>query len=178
HRKNRQSGAVWDIREERGCAVPSSRLAEARDLDDGIWLAVSVPTPHVLAAPKFLDDDLLGLELVDNLADDPGPFDHRGADRRAALSAAQEEHLGEDEFIPGLSIAPIDLNAIAFANPELMAPVLDNGVHPSFTPATDRRRCHDTTGLGSCRRRLSRYVRSLWTLGFSIRDPIRARKIP
>src|SRR5262249_48974860 len=77
----------------------SSRQAKTRDLDHGVRLAVPVAATHVLPSPEFLDDDLLGLELVDDLADDAGSFDGRGADRGAAISPTEEENLGEDELI-------------------------------------------------------------------------------
>jgi hypothetical protein len=115
----------------------SDRLVQAGDLDDSIGLAVSVLAAHVLAAAELLDDDLLGFELVHDLGDDPGAFDRRRPDGGAAVSPRDEEDLGENELISGLACAAIDLDAIALANPELVAPVFKNGVLRWLTPALD-----------------------------------------
>ena len=84
---------------------------------------MSVATTHVLPSPELLDDDLLRLELIDDLADHPGTLDGGSANGRFAISPREQENLREDQFVTGLPIAPIDLNPITLAHPELVAAV-------------------------------------------------------
>ena len=59
------------------------------------------------------------------------PFDDRGADRRTRVPARDQEDLREDDLVPGLPIAMVDVEVVAFADFELMATVFDNRIHPS-----------------------------------------------
>src|SRR4051812_29527618 len=119
---------MWQTRKP---GQPDSDGDQTGDLDRGVRLAMAPASPHVLATTELLDDDLLGPELVDDLRDDLGAFDDRGPDRRARGPAREQQDLGEDDLIPRLAIAVIDVQMVPFANPELMTAVFDNRVHPS-----------------------------------------------
>ena len=67
--------------------VEADRLGvDAGDPDHGVGLAVAVAASHVLAATELLDDDFLGLVVLDDLADDAGPFEDGGADRGGTVA--------------------------------------------------------------------------------------------
>jgi len=97
-------------------------------------LAMAVAATETFTAAELLDYDLLCLELLDDLGDDPGPLDDRDADDRLAV-AGDQEHLGEDYFIAALAVATVNDDRLAFADPELVATVLKNRVHPSKAPS-------------------------------------------
>src|SRR5207237_2283597 len=104
------------------------------DLDHRVGLTVAIAAAHVLTPPEFLDDNLLRLELVDDLADDLGSLDRGGADGRTAVPARDQVDLGEDLFIARLPIPTVHLNPVALLNSELMAAVLNDCIHPSLAP--------------------------------------------
>jgi hypothetical protein len=109
----------------------SDRADDRGDPDAGVGLTVPVATTHVLAATELLNDDLLVLEFLDDRGDNPGTFDHGGADDRSGALACDQENLGEHDLAAGLSVAAVDNDGVALANPELVATVLKNRVHPS-----------------------------------------------
>ncbi len=90
-----------------------------------------VAAAYILTASEFLDDDLLGTELVGDLGDDLSSSDGGAADCRATIATGDQENLGEDQRVAARSFAIIDLNTVSLADPELMATVLNNGVHRS-----------------------------------------------
>jgi len=92
---------------------------------------MAIPPTHILPAPEFLNDDLLGSELVDDFPNHLRPVEGGIADDRTAALAREKQDLGKDELIPGLSVTAIDPDPIAFADTKLMAAVLDNCIHPS-----------------------------------------------
>jgi len=65
--------------------------------------------------------------------DDASALDNGGADSRRTF-ARDKKNLGEDEFASGLSLTPVDDEAVALPNPELMTAVLKDCVHPFDTP--------------------------------------------
>jgi hypothetical protein len=85
---------------------------------------------NVLSAAELLDNDLLGVELLDDLGDDARPFDDGSADC-GAVGAGNEQDSRENEFGAEFTLAVIDEDAIPFADPRLMAAVLNDCVHPS-----------------------------------------------
>src|SRR5262249_17422819 len=97
----------------------SGRGDDLSDPHRRVRLPMTFSPPHVLAPPELLDDDLLGAELVDDLGDHAGSPHGRGADRRP-VRAGDEEDLVKDELAPGLALTPIDDDAIALADSELM----------------------------------------------------------
>jgi len=92
---------------------------------------MAIPPTYILTSPELLNDDLLGSELVDDFPNDLRSVEGRIADHRTATLARNKQNLGEDEFVPGLSVTAIDTDPIAFADTKLMAAVLDYRVHPS-----------------------------------------------
>src|SRR5262245_53469318 len=87
----------------------ANRLAavKAGDLDGGVVLAVATASAHIFAAPELLDDELLAACVFYNLANDAGPLDQGGADRRA-VGAGEEEHAVKDDLRPWLYVALVD----------------------------------------------------------------------
>jgi hypothetical protein len=95
---------------------------------------MAIPAANVLTSPEFLNDDLLGSELIDDFANDLRPAQGRIADHRTSALARKKQDVGEDELIPGLTLPPVDPDPIAFADTKLMAAVLDYRVHPTRLP--------------------------------------------
>lgn len=109
-------------------------LNEARDLNHGKGLTMTVLTTDVLAPAELLDNDLLGAELVDDFTGNLGTFDGRQTDFRRAVFQGDEQNGGKDEFVAGFTLAAIDPDPVTFTDAELMAAFLDDRVHPSKTP--------------------------------------------
>ena len=71
---------------------------------------MTVAAAHVLTPPELLDNDLLRLELVHDLAGDAGSLDRGGAEGRAAIAAREQKNLGEDQLITGFPTVDARLN--------------------------------------------------------------------
>jgi hypothetical protein len=82
----------------------------------------------VLSAPELLDYDLPGLGLIDDLGGDTSAVDKGCADCRA-VGTGDEQDPGENHFGAGFALAAIDDDAVAFADPKLMAAVFKDSVH-------------------------------------------------
>jgi hypothetical protein len=95
-----------------------------------VRLAMTVTTTQTFAATELLDNDLLILELVSDLGDDLGAFEHGSTDDGLTIASDQED-LGEDNLSATVAIATVDDNGVTFTNTELMTTVLKNRVHPS-----------------------------------------------
>jgi hypothetical protein len=106
----------------------------ACDLHHCIRLAMAVPSPHVLAPAKLLNDDFLGSELIDDLRYDLRPVEGRTADHRSPACASKQQNLRKNEFVPGISVPAIDSDSIAFSHTKLVTAVLNNCVHPFEAP--------------------------------------------
>ena len=48
-----------------------------------------------------------------------------------AVAARDQQDLGEDDLVPGLTVAMVDVQVVAFADFELMTAVFDDRIHPS-----------------------------------------------
>jgi hypothetical protein len=72
------------------------RQPEGGDLDHGVGLAVAVATTHVLPPAELLDDDLLGFELIDDLADAADALNYGRTNDCITVSARDQEKLEED----------------------------------------------------------------------------------
>jgi hypothetical protein len=91
---------------------------------------MAIASPDIFAPAKLLDDDFFGSELVDDFADDLGSFDIGGTDCRGSPFCRDQQHSGKDELVAGLAWSTIDPNSVSLTDPELMAAVLKNCVHP------------------------------------------------
>src|SRR5581483_12015376 len=106
----------------------------------------------VLAAPELLDDDLLVAELPHDLADDAGAGDRRGADG-GAVGAGDEEDLVEDDLAAGVAGQAVEGDDVPLADAELVAAVLEDGVHRSGDSHGPGR---FVFGVGRARRKMDR----------------------
>jgi hypothetical protein len=111
-------------------------MNQAGDLNHGVGLTMPIAPAHVLAAAELLDDDLLGPELIDDLADDARSINERGTDGGGAAFSRQQKHLGKDKLVTRSAVTSIDPYSIAFTDSKLMTTVLDDRVHPPNLLAT------------------------------------------
>src|SRR5947209_1326706 len=93
-------------------------------------LPVSLAAAIILSSSELLYNNFLGTELVHDLGDDASALHDRRADRRA-VGAGDEQDLGEDEFGTRFTLAPIDDDAVPFADSKLVATVLKDRIHPT-----------------------------------------------
>jgi hypothetical protein len=90
---------------------------------------VAIPSSHVLAPAEFLDYDLLGLELIDDLADHSGALQGGSAQFGAAVDASDQQDLGENQFVTSFTVPSVNSDSVAFANADLMASILNDCIH-------------------------------------------------
>jgi hypothetical protein len=97
------------------------------------------PSPsYILAPSEFLNDDFLRPKLIDDGSDDAGPLDLRGTDDWPGRITSNQQDLRENDLIACLPRATVDPNVVPFTNPELVATILDDRVHPSSSPREDQ----------------------------------------
>jgi hypothetical protein len=112
-------------------------LNDARDLNHRKRLPMAVLAAHVLTPPKLLDDDLLGPELVDNLARHLGTLNRRHTNLCRPVLSRDQQDLRKDELVTRLAIAAVDPNPVAFTHAELMTAFFDYCVHTLENSSSD-----------------------------------------
>src|SRR5271166_2473896 len=109
----------------------SERLDHAGDAHRRVRLPVAPFPPHVLTPAELLNDDLFSAELVDDGRDHLGAVDHRSSECQTGRSPSDQQDRGKNDLVARFSRAVIDVQVIPFADPELVASVLKNRIHPS-----------------------------------------------
>ena len=64
---------------------------DAGDQDRREWLTMTIASANVFASAELLNDDLLGSELIDNLADHTSAGDCGRADRGVAVFSRYQQ---------------------------------------------------------------------------------------
>ena len=99
------------------------------DEDPRVVRAVAASLAEAFSALELADQDLLALEVAEDFAEDAGGFDQGGADG-GAVGSGDEQDVLEDDLGPfGRAFMAIDRDLVALVDAELVATVLDNGVH-------------------------------------------------
>jgi hypothetical protein len=109
----------------------SVRLDDAGDTHRRVRLPVASFPSHILTSTELLNDDLLGAELVDDGRDHLGAGDHRSSECQTRRPPGDQQDRGKNDLVARVSRAVVDVDVIPFADPELVASVLKNRVHPS-----------------------------------------------
>src|SRR5262245_6481063 len=93
----------------------------------------------VLTTAELLDDNLFRAMVPNNPTDDLSTINSGAADCRP-VGPRDQQYSGEDQLAAGLARASVNGDKVSLADLKLVAPILENRVHPS-PPLTSRGGC-------------------------------------